>query len=198
MAPVDVRDLSKDELFLAAGVVARALRDNPVTVVVFGDDRLERMRANYDVFTGHLPTVKAAPLAALRGSCIVGVWGFAPPDTCARHRLPQDFLTLPKTVGSFGDLTRIQHWLATWAAHDLEERHWHVGPVGVEPGLQGLGVGRAMMDAFCARMDEAGEVAFHETDKPENLRFYAAGGFEVTDEIDLLGIPNWFMRREPA
>jgi ribosomal protein S18 acetylase RimI-like enzyme len=197
VASVEIKELTGEELVLAGGVVARALRDNPTNVVVFGDDRLQRAQTTYEIFIGHLPNMDTAPVGAVRGSCIVGVWAMAAPGSCARHKLPAEFLTMPTTIGSFGDLTRIQHWLATWAEHDLPQRHWHVGPVGVEPGLQGLGVGRAMMDVFCARMDAAAEIAFLETDKLENVRFYGAGGFEVVDQIDLLGAPNWFMRRDP-
>ena len=43
----------------------------------------------------------------------------------------------------------------------------------------------------------AGDVAYLETDKPENVSFYQRFGFEVTEEAQVLGIPNWFMLRRP-
>jgi hypothetical protein len=52
-----------------------------------------------------------------------------------------------------------------------------------------------MLRAFCARMDERGEVAFLETDKLESVRFYARCGFEVREQGEILGTPNWWMRR---
>ena len=34
-----------------------------------------------------------------------------------------------------------QMFWAQWAVRDLPTSHWHLGPVGVEPGYQGQGVG---------------------------------------------------------
>jgi hypothetical protein len=52
-----------------------------------------------------------------------------------------------------------------------------------------------MLRAFCVRMDELGEVAFLETDKMDSVRFYARCGFEVREQAEVLGTPNWWMRR---
>ena len=87
--------------------------------------------------------------------------------------------------------------MGTWAKHDPEEPHWHLGPVAVDAHLQGMGVGSRLMQAFCAKMDAEHEDAYLETDKPENVRFYERFGFEVVSEQDVLGTPNWFMLRRP-
>jgi ribosomal protein S18 acetylase RimI-like enzyme len=86
-------------------------------------------------------------------------------------------------------------WLGAWARHDPEERHWHLGPAAVDEGLQRMGVGSLLMEVFRAQMDAAGEGAYLETDKPANVRFYERFGFEVAGEQDVLGNPNWFMRK---
>ena len=82
------------------------------------------------------------------------------------------------------------------AVHDLVETHWHVGPVGVEPGFQGMGLGRAAMRLLCDEFDEHHRLAWLETDKPENVRFYIGLGFEVAEEVSMLTSRFWFMRRE--
>ena len=87
--------------------------------------------------------------------------------------------------------------MSMMCAVDPEERHVHVGPVGVEPGAQGLGVGAAMMRLLCERLDADGELAWLETDKPENVVFYRRAGFDVAIEDDHLGFPVWFMSRRP-
>jgi ribosomal protein S18 acetylase RimI-like enzyme len=81
--------------------------------------------------------------------------------------------------------------------HDPEERHVHVGPVGVEPGAQGRGIGAAMLRLLCAHLDDAGETGWLETDRPENVVFYRRHGFDVDVEEPLLGFPVWFMGRAP-
>ena len=54
-----------------------------------------------------------------------------------------------------------------------------------------------MMNVFCDRADRDGVLAYLETDKPENVRFYEKFGFETTGEAPVIGVPNWFMRRSP-
>ena len=71
---------------------------------------------------------------------------------------------------------------AHWAQDDLAEEHWHLGPVGVEPGFQGRGIGGALMRAVCAWLDEGTRRAWLETDKERNVRFYSGLGFEVADK----------------
>jgi ribosomal protein S18 acetylase RimI-like enzyme len=77
------------------------------------------------------------------------------------------------------------------------ERHWHLGPVAVHIDAQGAGIGTLMMKEFCARMDAEGDVAFLETDLPENVRLYEKFGFETTEETTVLGAAAWFMLRRP-
>ena len=53
------------------------------------------------------------------------------------------------------------------------------------------------MQSFCDRMDERNAVAYLETDKDVNVRFYNRFGFETIAEATVLGVPNWFMKRRP-
>ena len=48
---------------------------------------------------------------------------------------------------------------------------------------------------FADTKDGTCEVGYLETDRPENVGFYAKSGFELTSEMNLLGVPNWFMHR---
>ncbi len=196
MIEVAISDLGRRELIFAAGVLGRGMRDNPGTFAVFGDDPLRRMRASERAFRSVLPLMKRPPLCARRGDWIVGVCGMAPPGTCQPP--PFDQLRLLPAMLSIGPgtLPRVFRWLRAWADRDSKDRHWHLGPVAVEPGLQGMGIGSQMMERFCAMMDQEEELAYLETDKPENVRFYERFGFQTIDEAQVLGNPNWFMRRE--
>jgi ribosomal protein S18 acetylase RimI-like enzyme len=138
------------------------------------------------------------PLAARRGDWIVGICGLAPPGTCQAPLLKQlRFLPAVLRDGPVAAL-RTLRVMSEWKKRDPVDRHWHLGPVGVEPGLQGMAVGSQMMERFCARMDAEGELAYLETDKPENVRFYEKVGFVTVEQAAVLGVPNWFMRRDPA
>jgi hypothetical protein len=51
------------------------------------------------------------------------------------------------------------------------------------------------MERFVEIVDAAGEAAYLETDKVENVRFYEKFDFEVVEEATVLDTPNWFMSR---
>jgi ribosomal protein S18 acetylase RimI-like enzyme len=87
-------------------------------------------------------------------------------------------------------------WLSGWAKHDPSEPHSHLGPLAVEPDAQGQGVGTRLMEHYCKELDRTGVAGFLETDKARNVRFYERFGFSVTATASILGVENWFMRRD--
>jgi ribosomal protein S18 acetylase RimI-like enzyme len=197
MIEVAISDMGRHELTFAAGVLGRGFRDNPGTVAVFGDDPLRRMRGMQRVLGSYIPLMRHPPLVARRGDWIVGVCGMAPPGTCQLPLLRQ-LRYMPAMLRSGPVATaRILRLMSAWEKQDPDDRHWHLGPVAVEPGLQGMSVGSQMLERFCELVDGGGGMAFLETDKPENVRFYQRFGFETIGEAEVLGNPNWFMRREP-
>jgi ribosomal protein S18 acetylase RimI-like enzyme len=210
---------SHSERVAAGAVAARALRDDPLFVYLHGDDPLARMAGAYGAFREPVRTleggqglrrllrstraavdVRPAPTVwgALLSGDVIGTAAAAAPGACFVDMLPADVRTErtgPEGApGSPDRLARVMYELST---NHSTERHWHVGPVGVEPGLQGRGVGAKVMRLLCDAMDHNGEIAFLETEKPENVVFYRRLGFEVTSESELTGLHTWFMRRDP-
>ncbi len=182
----------------AAGAIAgRALSDNPTSRWVYGDDVLTRVSASLDLFVGFVDGMPDPQLAAFLGRHVVGIAAASAPGACIGHVTPDDLRTMPAEIGGPGDPSRAQSVWALYSGHDLDERHWHVGPVSVEPVLQGHGVGARMMDALNERLDADGEVAWLETDKPGNVVFYRRAGYVVVEEVDHHGVTEWFMRRDP-
>jgi ribosomal protein S18 acetylase RimI-like enzyme len=214
---VEVRLLEDHERAAAAAVAARALRDDPMFVYLHGDDPVHRMGATYSAFREPVPPVPPRWRLPWRRSEVPHparprnrVWGglvdghvvasaaAAPPDACFVSLLPPTLRSVPSGPdGGPRSPDRQARVLATLAAHHCAERHWHVGPVGVEPGLQRRGVGNAVMADLCAAMDAMGEIAFLETETASNVVFYRRLGFDVVDETELPGLPLWFMRRPP-
>jgi GNAT superfamily N-acetyltransferase len=198
MIEVVISDAARRELAFAAGVLGRGMRDNPIQRAAFGDDPLRRERTQERIMRFLLPMMKQVPLCARRGDWIVGVCGLAPPGACQLTPTQKLWVMPALLTAGPGTMSRTLRWQAEWSRRDPTERHWHLGPVAVEGGLQGMGIGSRMMERFCARVDDEAEVAYLETDKPENVRFYRKFGFETAEEADVLGTSNWFMRREPA
>jgi len=193
---VAVRTLRDDERAAAGAVAARALADSPTSVWTYGDDVISRLAVNFDLFGGFLPTLPE-PLGALLGRHVVGVCAASAPGACVDHVVPEAMRTPPSEIGAAGHPSRAQYVWSLYCEQDLDERHWHVGPVSVEPGLQGCGVGSLLLRAFGERMDADGEIAWLETDKPENVVFYRRHGFDVVHEVSHHGLTTWWMRRDP-
>lgn len=77
--------------------------------------------------------------------------------------------------------------------------HWYLQVLGVEPGRQGEGLSRTLLDPVLDRCDREELPCWLETATPDNLSLYRRFGFEVRDEIRLPGggPPLWGMWRAP-
>jgi ribosomal protein S18 acetylase RimI-like enzyme len=194
---VEIRPLRAEELTDAGRVAARALSTSPTSYWVSGDDAVARVHLSLDVFVDFVEG-QTAPIGAFLGTHVVGVCGVRPPGECIGATTSDEMRVFPQTLGPAGDVSRGMYVWALLCAHDLDERHWHLGPVAVEPVLQGVGIGGLMLRAFAEQMDDQGEVAWLETDKPENVVFYRRARFEVVEELTEHGLTNWWMRRDPG
>ncbi|MQA83924.1 MAG: GNAT family N-acetyltransferase [Streptosporangiales bacterium] len=193
---IEVRDLRREEIPEAVVLIARGMRDNPLHLVAYGDDPERRVRCHARLIRGMFDVFSAQqPICATRGGTLVGVTGVAPPGACqptATQRLrilPRVVALGPRSAG------RTMTWTSAWARRDPDEPHVHLGPLAVDAHLQGQGIGSLIMREHCRRLDEADQVGYLETDKPENVHFYRRFGFEVLAEEAVIGVPNWFMRR---
>ena len=184
---------STDQMSQAVGVAARSLRDSPDTSAI-SDDPLVRLEMLYNTFGGMLAGARIAGVR--RGDCVLGVACAVEPGHCVESMVPPEVRTLEVPPTTASDADRFLHFGSVLAEHDLDEPHWHVGPVGVEPGFQSMGMGRAAMRLLCDEFDEHRRISWLETAKPENVRFYINLGFEVVDESPMLTSHLWFMRRE--
>ena len=193
-----VRELGARDLAAAVGIIARGMRDNPLHVAAFGPDAKTRGVLLTRMFTVALPMIlgKGVLLGAFDGHLLVGVTGMMPPGRC-QPSLKDKLSLLPRLIPAVGTgaFTRVGRWMGTWARLDLDEPHWHLGPVAVDAHLQGKGVGSTLMAEYCARLDDVNEVGYLETDKAANVAFYEKFGFQTIAEAPVLNTPNWFMRR---
>ena len=196
---LEIGALHASEVGEALGVISRGMRDNPIHIAAFGEDPERRKQRLHKLFEGAfaaLPMSRYMLAARDRYGTMLGVCGMFQPGDCQLLAPEQQQTIAPYVLGNGPDAAeRTMQWLGTWAQHDPEERHWHLGPVAVDAHLQGRGIGSRLMRVFSARVDAAGEDAYLETDKKINVRLYERFGFEVVGEREVLGVPNWFMLR---
>ena len=199
MKELNIRELRQAELRDGAHLLSRGMRDNPNNVQAFGPDPEHRKRALARMFRLILQRAhaKGSVFGAFSNGEMIGLYSVTPPGQCqltAREKLrmvPAVFLGNPPAA-----TLRVLNWVGEWSRHDPRDPHWHFGPFAVDAQAQGRGIGSVMLGSFCARMDEQKALAYLETDKSENVRFYGKFGFVTASEALVLGTPNWFMQRQ--
>jgi ribosomal protein S18 acetylase RimI-like enzyme len=195
-----VGPLQHGDLPAAQVLLARAFRDNPLNRAVIGGSARGRLRANRHGMRAHLPQAERfglllsvcadGRLAGVLSSTQPGAYPLPPPGLGVRLRctLGQG-LRVARRWAQVYDLLRDHHPL---------ERHWYLGTLGVEPALQGRGIGSELLIAWLGLVDADGAPAYLETDAAGNIPFYRRAGFEVAEEIAVLGVSVWTMRRAAA
>jgi ribosomal protein S18 acetylase RimI-like enzyme len=193
MSEITLAPLATAMLPEAARLLARAFVTNPLHVAAFGADVLRRNEA---FFTTALSVMKGTRLVAIDGNRIVGVIHWVDAPQC-QFSNGEKIRMVPGLFTGLGarSAMRILSWLSSWAAADPAEPHLHLGPIGVEPDAQGRGIGRLMMERYCAELDASGKAGYLETDRPGNVAFYRRFEFETVRESSVLGVPNFLMER---
>ena len=194
MGGVSLVDWRPEMLAATVDLLARAFAKNPLHVAAFGKDAvLEKNRA---FFQAGLSTFRGRRLVAVEGARIIGFIHWVESPGC-RFSWKQRARLVPVMLRKFGPgaTLRLSAWLSAWAKNDSNDTHWHVGPIGVDPDVQGKGIGRRMMEACCTALLDNAANGVLETDKPENVRFYEKFEFEVVKEVEVIGVKTFFMAR---
>jgi ribosomal protein S18 acetylase RimI-like enzyme len=196
VAGIQIDALTPERVLEASRMLARAFATNPLHIAAFGSSPLDR---NEKFFRAGLAVTKGPTFVANEGSQVLGLAHWVHSSQCQLSAL-EKLQIMPVMIGAFGirSALKVSSWLSTWSKHDPDEPHVHLGPIGVAPEAQGRGIGQRLMAHYCGAVDRTGEAGYLETDRPENVRFYERFGFATTQEVLVLGVPNFFMRRPPT
>jgi GNAT superfamily N-acetyltransferase len=181
--------------------LAAAFRDDPVFAWLIPVTRSRRDRRLTTFFTGMAATYlrhgKPVYLAGNDASAALwsspdGDWVLPPADIVRQTR---------PALSAFGRLLprALRSQLQVESLHPREPRHWYLGYLGTRPDDQGKGIGQAMLEEVLTGADTGQVGAYLESSCERNLTLYQRVGFDVVDEIQLLGSgPTvWRMWREP-
>lgn len=114
---------------------------------------------------------------------------------------PIDDDALGALVASSVDERRVEAVFALLSQmidHHPTEPAWYLPFIGVDPPLQGLGIGARLMGAGLARADADGLPAYLEASTPRNRALYGRLGFEVVGEIRVADSPPLWPMLRPA
>jgi ribosomal protein S18 acetylase RimI-like enzyme len=197
-----VRRARPDEIPQLAGVLARAFEEDPLMRWLAKDDA-ERSIRIIDGFTGILRFHSRRLEETWTTSRLEGVALWRAPGRLGDRFLDQLRL-LPSTIRMVG-LERITE--VSRALRVIEARHQrHVpGPhyyllaLGVDPAVQGHGIGGRLVQPVLEDCDDRGVTAYLETVGDPNRRFYERHGFDVVEALPFepAGIQVLLMLRRP-
>ena len=195
MNAVDLVAIAAGEEYQAAKALSIAMLSNPIHIAVLqGQGETERQHIEA-MFSSMLKERPGEVSVAKHEGAIVGVVrSYKCRGGELSHEQPGQDRGADEVEASDIE-ARIEHWINAWAQRDPLQPHRHLGPIGVLPQFQRLGIGSKMMESFCAQVDANHEPAFLETDKLVNVRFYEKFRFRSIDESLIFGVRNFFMWR---
>lgn len=191
-----VRRVARGDVASLARVLARAFDDDPLfRWILPGDDRASRLEV---LFEGSLRAIYLERPDPWTTADRDGAALWLPPGGW-RRGLATQLRVAPSAIRAMGSgLLRAASALRAVEEHHLQEPHHYLAVLGVDPGRQGRGIGRALLEPVLSRCDHDGLPAYLETAKEGNLGFYRRCGFEVTGKVELPSAPPiWLMRRAP-
>ncbi|HEY1826792.1 MAG TPA: GNAT family N-acetyltransferase [Acidimicrobiales bacterium] len=186
--------LARADIRRALPAVVRSFWDYEETLHLLPDERRRRHG---------LPRALAVDLGeaarhrmlfgATRDDAIVGVAAWLPPDAYPEpwHRmLVQGLGMVPALPWLLGTVRESLRGLSVSAQHHHSyPPHYFLRVVGVDPALQGSGLGAALLAPGIAVADAAHAPCFLFTSHRENTSWYARAGFAVVEEFR--PTPTW-------
>lgn len=194
-----VRKVRPEDRKQLTAVMTRAFDDDPIANWFAAQDK-RRARRIYDFMdVAYRITSPGGELYtpdALQGGAY-----WSPPGKWKMGML-QQLMLLPAMVRT-STLRRVPAIMGGLNAIEKKhphEPHYYLLALGVEPDLQGHGIGTQLMAPVLERCDKERVPAYLESSKERNVPLYERNGFKVTEELI---VPNggpkiWLMWRDPA
>jgi ribosomal protein S18 acetylase RimI-like enzyme len=189
--------MTRADMTAVCEVIGLAFADNPSTLANVRGDRTKARRVMQDaVRVAKFGRPWSDALVAVQDDIVVGALNAAEWPHC-QLGMAEKIKTVPTMAWIMKSaLPRAFTMMNKREARDPHEPHWHIGPIGVRPQLQGRGIGKALLEAFLTTIDEVGAPAFLETDVDRNVELYESFGFAVTSREDIVGVNTRFMWRD--
>lgn len=189
MSNIVISFMEKGDIEKSARVLSISMLDNPMHVAVFQNSNENSRIEIENNFIKLLSEKPGIVFIAKENQNIIGVmrmYSCAGKDAVNDRTESEDENNIDR---------RREVWLNEWASKDPKDQHWHLGPIGVLPTHQGVGVGSMLMERLCSEVDACMANAYLETDKDINVDFYKKFGFETISESMILGVKNWYLLR---
>lgn len=196
IAASTVRTVTTADVPAVATAMAAAFYDDPVVGHCLADKarRMRRLDGTFDLLMRRLYALdECYTTGDLAGGAL-----WVAPGKWKLRALEQLSLTARMARVHGRALHRVLQVLGFLEARHPHEPHWYLGFLGVEPALQGRGIGSALLEPTLKLCDRQGVPAYLEASSERNRALYERHGFELVEEVRLPagGPPMWLMWRE--
>ncbi len=191
-----LRPATAEDIQRLKTVLADAFYDDPVFAWLMPEDdrRRARLRRYFGVDLRYysLPRGRVWTTADLIGAALTlppGKWRVPPHTTLFQGSAFGIRLSRAARMGA------AMEWRH---ARELRGPHYYVRDIGVHPGMQGMGLGAALMRPTLERCDREGLPAYIEASSERSAALYERLGFQHIKELRVGGSPPlWLMIRPP-
>lgn len=180
----------------AVGCLAAAFAHDPITGFLLQADRGNQERvARFFSLLMRARTALNMPVLVARD--MAGVCGAAMGNTTAPPPWPSDLAAewerLEALAPGFNARAAIYDEIA--GKYKPTVPHYYLGVIGTRPDLHGIGIGKRLLQSFCAlsASDPLSSGVYLETANQSNVRFYERAGFAVTGHGSLGAATLWCM-----
>ncbi|WP_328738385.1 GNAT family N-acetyltransferase [Streptomyces erythrochromogenes] len=190
LAGYGIRPARPTESAAIAALLVRAFADDPVMAWMVPAVDRERRIARYFRLAQRQqrPRPGGVRVAATGDGRLLGAALWSGPGRWKASAV-RELATLPEYARVFGLRGMPRAGEVQNAMHEAhpDTPHWYLPTVGTDRGLQGRGVGSALLRQQLTECDRLGQPAYLESSNITNIPFYEGLGFRVTGEIRLPG-----------
>jgi GNAT superfamily N-acetyltransferase len=176
---------SETEAGAAAEILGRAFVRDPVVTAFFKGSREPARLAEYFALECRLAFAGYGEIWLDDDRLGAAIWrrpGGYP------EALRDSFRLLPRYIRLFPrEFLSASRAMTKLAREHPREPHWYLFAVGVVPEATGQGRGSTLLEPVLQRCDAEGLPAYLEASGADNARLYQRLGFELRDEIEILG-----------
>lgn len=193
-----IRKITGADVDSLVEVMFRAFDDDPfMNFLVKQDDRREERMKRFMRMGATRLTMPYGECYRTEAGDGAALWN---PPGGRPHGILADISMLPTLlkVSGIGGMKRSIAAFAQAEKLHPKEPHYYLLAIGVDPSMQGKGVGSSLLAPMAERLDREGIGAYLESSKERNLPLYERFGFKVTNPFDLQNGPRiWPMWRDP-
>lgn len=188
-ATIEVRRARAGDIETLGRVLADAFTDDPVWRWLIPEQASHRRRRLETFFSAMAGSyVRRGKHAYLAGGDAAGALWAAPEAGWALP--PAEILRqTPAALRSFGPRTlrALRSQLQVESRHPGEPCHWYLGYLGTSCARQGQGLGGRLLDEVLDTADSQHQAGYLESSNERNLTLYERKGFQIVEQIRLLG-----------